>query len=297
MLQDLNSNIYFLFSYNFKVLLNLNAKGSSSIFFLVCLWWIWRHRNHMCFNDDSWSLSRLSINIQHTAETVLKCFRPASVSPTADRWIRWNSSNHNCHILNVDGSCLGTPIRAGYGGLIRSFTGCFLRGFSGFINDSTCILKAELTAIHKGLLLAMEMGMIDLVCFSDSLLSVELINGHASRFHAYAVLIQDIKDIIASNNFSIIHTLREGNHCADLLAKLGASSNIAYLEHLSPPQDLQDLLRNDAMGACFLRAWLFFSCFSFVFVSFVTKKKISSRKCDMHERKMIEVWGSKILFA
>lgn len=231
-----------------------NAKGSSSIFFLVCLWWIWRHRNHMCFNDDSWSLSRLSINIQHTAETVLKCFRPASVSPTADRWIRWNSSNHNCHILNVDGSCLGTPIRAGYGGLIRSFTGCFLRGFSGFINDSTCILKAELTAIHKGLLLAMEMGMIDLVCFSDSLLSVELINGHASRFHAYAVLIQDIKDIIASNNFSIIHTLREGNHCADLLAKLGASSNIAYLEHLSPPQDLQDLLRNDAMGACFLRA-------------------------------------------
>nr|ABN09005.1 hypothetical protein MtrDRAFT_AC172101g8v1 [Medicago truncatula] len=55
------------------------------------------------------------------------------------------------------------------------------------------------------------MGLEDLVCFSDYQLSINLITGDASKFHAYAVLIQDIKDILAAHNFSIQHTLREGN--------------------------------------------------------------------------------------
>jgi hypothetical protein len=68
------------------------------------------------------------------------------------------------------------------------------------------------------------------------------------------VLIQDIKDLIASNSFTVIHALREGNHCADFLAKLGASSSIDFLEHQTPPYDLIDKIRIDAMGTCFLRA-------------------------------------------
>jgi ribonuclease HI len=92
-----------------------------------------------------------------------------------------------------------------------------------------------------------------LVCFSDSQLSVNLITGSVSKFHTYAVLIQDIKDLLASRNFRIFHTLREGNQCADFLAKLGASSNASYSVHQSPPLDLISLLRSDAMGTVFLR--------------------------------------------
>jgi len=97
------------------------------------------------------------------------------------------------------------------------------------------------------------MGIEDLVCFSDSQLSVNLITGAVSKFHAYAVLIQDIKDLLASQNFNIRHTLREGNQCADFLAKLGASSHGCYLEHQSPPHGLTSLLQNDVMGTAFLR--------------------------------------------
>jgi hypothetical protein len=151
-----------------------NANGPCAHIFLACLWWSWRQRNNMCINNDTWPLTRLSCNIHNSAETNQQAFQTA---PTAcsDRWISWNSSNFNCHILNVDGSCLGTPLRAGYGGLIRNNAELFLNGFSGHIQDSTCILLAELTAIHKGLSLAADMGIEVLVCFSDSQLSVNLI--------------------------------------------------------------------------------------------------------------------------
>lgn len=94
-----------------------------------------------------------------------------------------NAEEDNINIpYNSDGSCLGTPIRVGYGGLIRNNAGLFLSGFSGFIHDSTCILLAELTTIHKGFRLAIDMGLDDLVCFSDSQLSVNLITGAVSKY-------------------------------------------------------------------------------------------------------------------
>lgn len=81
-----------------------------------------------------------------------------------------------------------------------------------------------------------------------------MLSGAVSKFHAYAVIVQDIKDTIASRSFTIQHTLREGNHCADYMAKLGASSNSDFSVHLTPPHDLLGLLRNDAIGTFFQRA-------------------------------------------
>jgi hypothetical protein len=67
------------------------------------------------------------------------------------------------------------------------------------------------------------------------------------------VLIQDIKELLSQANVSLHHTLREGNQCADFFAKLGATSDVDFLTHASPPEGVRDLLRNDAMGTFFLR--------------------------------------------
>jgi len=120
--------------------------------------------------------------------------------------------------------------------------------------DSTDILLAELTAIHCGCLLAAAMGIEELACYSDSLLSINIIPSQASKYHVYAVLIQDIKDLLAAHNFSVHHCLREGNQCADFMAKLGTSSNEDCFIHASPPHDLLVLIRNDAIGTLFPRA-------------------------------------------
>jgi hypothetical protein len=73
------------------------------------------------------------------------------------------------------------------------------------------------------------------------------------NYHVYAVLIQDIKKLLSQSNTTICHTLREGNNCADFLAKFGASSDSDLTIHASPPEGLSDILRSDVAGTFFLR--------------------------------------------
>jgi len=204
----------------------------------------------MCLSHETWSLTRIHFHIQSSAEMIKSIFHTAT-APHPDRMVHWNNENFSCNVLNVDGSCLGTPTRAEYGGIVRNSAGLY---FSGYIAATSGILFTELTAIHRGLLLAIESEIEVLVCYSDSLLSTKLVTDHVSNYHAYAVLIQDIKDILSSRNFSIHHCLREGNQCADFLAKLRTTSNEEFFTHVSPPSDLLPLIKNDAMGIFFPRA-------------------------------------------
>jgi len=223
-----------------------HATGARSTIFLAGLWWTWRQRNQMCLSADSWSLTQINFQVQNTATTIETAMH-YEASPHPDRMVRWNSNNYNCCVLNVDGSCLGTPIRAGFGGIIRNSAGLFLTGFSSYLATTSDILYAELTTIHRGLLLAIDSGIDEMVCYWDSMLSIQLLIEHASIYHAYAVLLQDIKDHLPTRNFIIQHCLREGNQCADFLAKLGATSNEEFSTHDAPPSDLLSLIKNDAM--------------------------------------------------
>jgi len=153
----------------------------------------------------------------------------------------------------VDGSCNGVPIRIGFRGVIRNSSVNFISGFSGFISRSQDILFAELTALHQGLILAINLNCGNLACYSDSLLTVNLIKDDLPQYHVYDVLIQNIKDLINSRNYSLQHSLREGNQCADFMAKLEASTNDVLSIHSSPPQGLQPLLRMDELGSLFVR--------------------------------------------
>jgi hypothetical protein len=39
--------------------------------------------------------------------TFISCFRNSTIAKPEDRWVKWNSFNQPCTILNVDDSCLG----------------------------------------------------------------------------------------------------------------------------------------------------------------------------------------------
>jgi len=120
--------------------------------------------------------------------------------------VKWNNANHSGIILNVDGSCLGSSTRVGYGGLLRNDEGFYLSGFSGYIPNSSDIMYVELYAIFHGLLLTKDMGITNLVCYSDSLHYVNIIKGTSLKFHVYVVFIKDTRDLIEQGNVSIIHT-------------------------------------------------------------------------------------------
>ncbi|GAU41508.1 hypothetical protein TSUD_302460 [Trifolium subterraneum] len=233
--------------------LKVGSTGSQAYTFSASVWWAWRHRNLMCLNNESWSLNRLSFNIHSMVDIFTSSFSSNSDGTSVSRLIKWNNDNFSCVILNVDGSCLGSPVRAGYGGIIRNDSGFYLSGFSGFIRESSDILLAELYAIYQGLTLAKDLVIDELVCYSDSLLCINLIKGPIVKYHVYAVLIQDIKELISQSNVTLCHTFREGNQCADFLAKLGASSDADLIIHASPPDGIFDLLKSDSFGTFFLR--------------------------------------------
>ncbi|MCI40968.1 glucan 13-beta-glucosidase, partial [Trifolium medium] len=67
-------------------------------------------------------------------------------------------------------------------------------------------------------------------------------------------IIYNIKDLLSRNwRVRLMHTLREGNTCADFLAKIGACNPEAYSPIVVPPDGMSLLLLADASGTIFSR--------------------------------------------
>ena len=89
--------------------------------------------------------------------------------------IKWSLSPLDWFKLNTDGSSLGNPGLARGGGLIRDHLGDWVGGFSRFIGFTTSV-QVELRALKDGLLLAIDLWILNLEIEIDSLVVVELIN-------------------------------------------------------------------------------------------------------------------------
>jgi ribonuclease HI len=129
--------------------------------------------------------------------------------------------------LNVDGSSLGNLGVSGFGGLLRNDNGAWILGFVGNIDFSN-IFHAELLAMYHGL------EVTNLVCYSDSKTAINLIFATVNDWHHYAPIIRNIHELLARDQqVRVLHT-REGNACADYLAKLDAGSHESFwsIEHL-----------------------------------------------------------------
>jgi len=195
----------------------------------------------------------LCYKIFSLAETISSAFLQTATAPPPDRFIQWNNNNHQCTILNVDGSCSGDHIRTDFGGILRNHSGSFIYALSGFISHSQDILFVELSTLYQGLILAINLNYEVVACYSNSLLTVNLIKEDLNHFHVYVVLIQNIKDLLSTRNYYLHHSLREGNQCADFLTKLEASNDMVLTIHSHPPKGLIPLLQSDELGTLFLR--------------------------------------------
>ncbi|CAJ2632330.1 unnamed protein product [Trifolium pratense] len=170
------------------------------------------------------------------------------------RWISWHPSRQEGYVLNVDGSCLGTSGRTGFGGLIRRSDGSWIIGFSGYLGlkDNTF---AELMAIYHGLKIARDLGFSSILCYSDSQTVLDLILKGHSIYHCYAVVITNIQDMLKLNwDITLSHSLREGNFSADWLAKLGSANDTKIKIWESPPEALKSILLSDALRVLHPRA-------------------------------------------
>jgi len=96
---------------------------------------------------------------------------------------------------------------------LRNNDGRFISAFFGFIPSLSDILLVEHTVIYHGLVVSKDLRVDKLVCYSDSLVCINLLNGHVEKFDIYAILIQNIQDMsILDNNITVCHTLRKSMH-------------------------------------------------------------------------------------
>ena len=111
---------------------------------------------------------------------------------------------------------------AGFGDILHDHIGVWLGGYSGNLGDRS-VLYAELHSIKHGLLMAWTKGYRRVWCESDSLHHLQLLTTTQQMcFHNYANVIEDIKALVNRDwEVRLSHIWREGNCCADALAKLG----------------------------------------------------------------------------
>ncbi|XP_045797645.1 uncharacterized protein LOC123891799 [Trifolium pratense] len=167
--------------------------------------------------------------------------------------VAWPCPPNGYVCLNVDGSLLGSPQSAGFGGLIRNSFGSFLGGFYGVAAQAS-ILYAEIMAMLHGLELCWEKGFKHVICLSDSLQTVTLVKNGTSPHHKFANEVFSIRQLLDRDwNVVINHTLREGNACADMLAKMGANTISPLVKLVEPPSELSPHLSADAWGVAFIR--------------------------------------------
>lgn len=204
------------------------------------------------FTDNQWSIWTILSRVRsHHEAIVSENGIPRPIRPV--RSVKWQPPTGNSVKLNVDGSSIGNPGRSGYGGLLRNTHGEWLLGFSGSCGLTTNI-TAELFAIAAGLNLAWQYGYRHVVCESDSMLALDLVKKGVDMFHPHATMLTNINKVISREwNVALIHTLREGNSCADWLAKIGASSDTDLVIYDRCPSQMAPLVLADAIGVVHLR--------------------------------------------
>lgn len=80
-------------------------------------------------------------------------------------------------------------------------------------------VEAELQAIRRGLQVAWDCGYRKIVCKTDVLVAIDLVQKSDVASHPLGSLIGDIRFLLSREwHCSLQHTLREGHFCADWLA-------------------------------------------------------------------------------
>ncbi|KAJ1404893.1 Ribonuclease H-like superfamily, partial [Sesbania bispinosa] len=98
--------------------------------FLSACWSIWCKRNKVCFEGvahRSFSVAITTYALNHVVQKVLN--PPSHVRPPTVTLVKWLPPQEDEIALNVDGSSMGNPGPAGFGGLLRDHQGSWMKGF------------------------------------------------------------------------------------------------------------------------------------------------------------------------
>ncbi|KAK3036498.1 hypothetical protein RJ639_030512 [Escallonia herrerae] len=195
----------------------------------------------------SWTPSRTP-SLPYYGGVSHRQMRVEQLPPRKVTLVQWHPPSPGFLKLNTDGSAFGQPGLASYGGLIRGEKGEWLCGYAGNIGIRTS-LTAEICGIYKGLCLIREKNLCRVMIETDCMAAINLISREkVNDKHPMKRILDECREIMASCGCFMVHTVREGNFCADMLAKLGHRLQSDYIELIDPPLEVTPYLSRDAVG-------------------------------------------------
>ncbi|XP_042482307.1 uncharacterized protein LOC122062731 [Macadamia integrifolia] len=114
---------------------------------------------------QDWISSILALRIPKRSKDWLTALMTISVLN-----IKWDPPSSSFLKFNVDGSSIGCPAAAGFGGVLRDDKGAFLMGFAGSAGISYTFV-AEALAVRQALSLAANQGVRSIIVESDNLMN------------------------------------------------------------------------------------------------------------------------------
>lgn len=237
---------------------NSTHKSTTILIIFYAIWFIWKARNTMVFEDKHPNPTQIFIQIRHATRELLSIQLPTSQTKVTQNGTskqqsrntvkRWSPPNQNFIKLNTDAS-LNILSGAGYSGLVfRDHLGSMQTGGASPLYASSPFL-AEALALREGVSLAAAMNFKHLVVESDCQTLMQATKGKVRRKEIEQIL-KDIQAI--SENFTSIEFKwipREANTVADLIANLARHHQLPRNWIVNPPPVLASLINSEKVEA------------------------------------------------
>ncbi|KAK8643774.1 hypothetical protein V6N13_013053 [Hibiscus sabdariffa] len=145
------------------------------------------------------------------------CVSPVHPLPPI-KWCIWTKPEIGWIKLNTDGSV--SDGNSSIGGLFRDHKGEPLYAFfAKTLHQNTFVV--ELTAIWRGIHLALSLGIRAIWIESDSLSAVKTINGDQSGGPTSGFYLSEIRKLLANfESYRVTHSWREANKAADYVSRM-----------------------------------------------------------------------------
>ena len=148
--------------------------------------------------------------------------------------VRWLNPPSNWFKLNSDGLSRDNPSLVGGGRLIQNEKGEWVKGYARAIGITTSV-ATELWVLWDGIRLCIALKLPAVEIVLDVEVVIDLVRKESSNFNSPDALVDDCKKGLKQiPNIKIMHYFREGNKCANNLARQGALLDQDFVVFIHP---------------------------------------------------------------
>ena len=204
------------------------------IIFPMTVWILWLHRNSIVFGRTGTQRNLIDETLARAAKVAYLVSNGNQNTTRNKIQVRWLNPPSNWFKLNLDDLSRDTPGLAGGGGLIRNEKGEWVKGYARAIGIMTSV-AAELWALRDDIRLCIAFKLPAVEIVLDAKVVIDLVRKESSNFNSLDMLVDDCKKGLKQiPNIKIMHYFREGNKCADNLARRGALLDQDFVVFIHP---------------------------------------------------------------